>query len=145
MQQTDRKLIEERRQRQSLETQLNNERKQRKLTEEKLSRYGKNCCSFPSCCLFFRAVYLNGVFHILHFYRIDCSESCKLRKQMLENECKQLRRDVSAIEELKKTAEQQSRTYEQEVSGGYRFAGHVHFFLINPIQFATDWDSFRLS
>lgn len=39
MQQTDRKLIEERRQRQSLETQLNNERKQRKLVEEKLSRY----------------------------------------------------------------------------------------------------------
>lgn len=41
MQQTDRKLIEERRQRQSLETQLNNERKQRKLAEEKLSRYVK--------------------------------------------------------------------------------------------------------
>lgn len=53
--------------------------------------------------------------------RIDCSESCKLRKQMLENECKQLRRDVSAIEELKKSAEQQSRTYEQEVSGDLVF------------------------
>lgn len=39
MQQTDRKLIDERRQRQSLEAQLNNERKQRKLAEEKLSRY----------------------------------------------------------------------------------------------------------
>lgn len=38
MQQTDRKLIDERRQRQSLEAQLNNERKQRKLAEEKLSR-----------------------------------------------------------------------------------------------------------
>lgn len=38
MQQTDRKLIEERRQRQSFETQLNNERKQRKAVEEKLSR-----------------------------------------------------------------------------------------------------------
>lgn len=34
---------------------------------------------------------------------------------MLENECKQLRRDMSSIEELKKTAEQQSRNYEQEV------------------------------
>lgn len=34
---------------------------------------------------------------------------------MLENECKQLRRDMSSIEELKKTAEQTSRNYEQEV------------------------------
>lgn len=47
--------------------------------------------------------------------RVDCNESCKLRKQMLENECKQLRRDMSSIEELKKSAEQQSRNYEQEV------------------------------
>lgn len=47
--------------------------------------------------------------------RIDCSENCKMRKQMLENECKQLRRDMSSIEELKKSAEQQSRNYEQEV------------------------------
>lgn len=38
-----------------------------------------------------------------------------MRKQMLENECKQLRRDMSSIEELKKSAEQQSRSYEQEV------------------------------
>lgn len=51
----------------------------------------------------------------LNVYRIECSENCKLRKQMLENECKQLRRDLSAIEELKKSAEQQSRNYEQEV------------------------------
>lgn len=34
---------------------------------------------------------------------------------MLENECKQLRRDISTIEELKKSAEQQNRNYEQEV------------------------------
>lgn len=39
-----------------------------------------------------------------------------MRKQMLENECKQLRRDMSSIEELKKSAEQQSRNYEQEVN-----------------------------
>lgn len=57
--------------------------------------------------------------------RIDCSEGCKLRKQMLENECKQLRRDMSAIEELKKTAEQQSRTYEQEVDF-YLFLSFIH-------------------
>lgn len=131
MQQTDRKLIEERRQRQSLETQLNNERKQRKLTEEKLSRYVKafspsSASRFDRCFIFY------------HFYRIDCSESCKLRKQMLENECKQLRRDASAIEELKKSAEQQSRTYEQEVSDGNRFARHVYLFMCIPIQFAID-------
>lgn len=35
---------------------------------------------------------------------------------MLENECKQLRRDISTIEELKKSAEQQNRNYEQEVT-----------------------------
>lgn len=37
-QQAERRLTEERRQKQSFESQLNNERKQRKLTEEKLSR-----------------------------------------------------------------------------------------------------------
>lgn len=47
--------------------------------------------------------------------RADCNESCKLRKQVLENECKQLRRELSTIDELKKSAEQQSRNYEQEV------------------------------
>lgn len=35
---------------------------------------------------------------------------------MLENECKQLRKDLTTIEELKKSAEKQSRNYEQEVS-----------------------------
>lgn len=45
----------------------------------------------------------------------ECSEACKMRKQMLENECKQLRRELSTIDELKKSAEQQSRNYEQEV------------------------------
>lgn len=58
---------------------------------------------------------LNGHFVFIFEFRVDCSESCKLRKQMLENECKQLRRDISSIEELKKSAEQQSRNYEQEV------------------------------
>lgn len=37
---------------------------------------------------------------------------------MLENECKQLRRELSTVDEFKKTAEQQSRSYEQEVIGG---------------------------
>lgn len=46
---------------------------------------------------------------------------------MLENECKQLRRDVSAIEELKKTAEQQSRTYEQEVWFSIHGDGKIYF------------------
>lgn len=52
---------------------------------------------------------------IIFFRRSDCSESCKLRKQMLETECKQLRRELTATDELKKSAEQQSRNYEQEV------------------------------
>lgn len=66
----------------------------------------------------FRMDYVYFIFYISYFYRIDCSDSCKLRKQLLENECKQLRRDLAAIEELKKTAEQQSRTYELEVGSG---------------------------
>lgn len=39
-----------------------------------------------------------------------------MRKQMLENECKQLRRELGTFDDLKKSAEQQSRNYEQEVS-----------------------------
>lgn len=39
IQQTERRLVEERRQRQSLDSQLNNERKQRKQAEERAVRY----------------------------------------------------------------------------------------------------------
>lgn len=51
-------------------------------------------------------------------YRIDCSENCKARKQLLDNECKQLRRDLATSDELKKTNEQQKRNLEQEVCQG---------------------------
>lgn len=51
----------------------------------------------------------------LFLNRAECGDACKQRKQMLENECKQLRRELTAIDEFKKSAEQQSRNYEQEV------------------------------
>lgn len=35
---------------------------------------------------------------------------------MLENECKQLRRELNTYEDLKKSIEQQNRNYEQEVN-----------------------------
>lgn len=38
-----------------------------------------------------------------------------MRKQMLETECKQMRRELNTLDDLKKAAEQQSRNYEQEV------------------------------
>lgn len=53
---------------------------------------------------------------MIFWYRTECGESCKQRKQQLETECKQLRRDLSTADETKKTAEQQNRNYEQEVN-----------------------------
>lgn len=50
----------------------------------------------------------------IHF-RIECGEFCKSRKQMMENECKQLKKDLTTFEELKKSAEKQSQSYEQEL------------------------------
>lgn len=84
-QNTERRLTEERRQKQSLEAQLNNEKKARKLAEEKASR--------P-----------------------ECSEACKQRKQQMDMELKQLRRDFKIAEEAKLMAEQHGRKCEQEVS-----------------------------
>lgn len=53
---------------------------------------------------------------------MECGEACKQRKLQLDNECKQLRRELSAAEEVKKNAEQQSRNLEQEVSfSSFRF------------------------
>lgn len=51
--------------------------------------------------------------------RAECGEACKQRKQLLENECKQLRRELSATDDMKKSAEQQNRTYEQEVMNSF--------------------------
>lgn len=56
---------------------------------------------------------------------------------MLENECKQLRRDVSAIEELKKSAEQQSRTLEQEVSALLALDFIMWFNFFNGVEIAS--------
>lgn len=58
---------------------------------------------------------LENIFPYIFVHRADCNESCKMRKQMLETECKQLRRELMAADDLKKSAEQQSRNYEQEV------------------------------
>lgn len=40
---------------------------------------------------------------------------CKLKKQQLENECIKLRRELTILDDAKKTAEHQSRNYEQEL------------------------------
>ncbi|KAJ6647193.1 Macoilin-2 [Pseudolycoriella hygida] len=47
--------------------------------------------------------------------RTECGEACKQRKLQLEAECKQLRRELQLSDECKKSAEQQSRNYEQEL------------------------------
>lgn len=47
---------------------------------------------------------------------MECGEACKQRKLQLDAECKQLRRELALSDECKKSAEQQSRNYEQEVS-----------------------------
>ncbi|XP_067626672.1 macoilin-2 isoform X3 [Eurosta solidaginis] len=84
MQTVERRLVEERRQKQSLDAQLNNEKKARKIAEEKASR--------P-----------------------ECSTQCKQRKQQMDEEIKQLRRDLKAAEEAKQMAEQHGRKWEQEL------------------------------
>lgn len=48
-------------------------------------------------------------------YRAECNEICKLHKQRLESEVNKLRRDLNTYEDLKKSADQQNRNYEQEV------------------------------
>lgn len=50
-----------------------------------------------------------------------------MRKQLLENECKQLRRELNAMDDLKKSAEQQSRNYEQEVCRLFYFILFIQF------------------
>lgn len=44
-----------------------------------------------------------------------CGEACKQRRLQLDADCKQLRRELAAAEESRKTVEEQSRTFEQEV------------------------------
>lgn len=59
------------------------------------------------------------------FFSVDCNENCKLRKQLLENECKQLRKELSI-------SETQSRNYEQEVSPAFEIL------FLNYSQFPMD-------
>lgn len=59
--------------------------------------------------------FANQFLNFIFKQRTECGESCKQRKQLLESECKQLRRELGAVDEIKKSAEQQSRNYEQEV------------------------------
>lgn len=84
LQTAERRLTEERRQKQSLDSLLNNEKKARKLAEEKAAR--------P-----------------------ECSTQCRQRKQQMEEEIKQLRRELKLAEESKQQAEQMGCKWEQEV------------------------------
>lgn len=88
LQTIERRLAEERRQKQSLDAQLNNEKKARKQAEEKAAR--------P-----------------------ECSSQCKQRKQQMDEEIKQLRRELKVAEEAKQMAEQHGRKWEQEVTENF--------------------------
>lgn len=88
LQTIERRLAEERRQKQSLDAQLNNEKKARKQAEEKAAR--------P-----------------------ECSSQCKQRKQQMDEEIKQLRRELKVAEEAKQMAEQHGRKWEQEVTQNF--------------------------
>lgn len=81
----ERRLIEERRNRQSSESQLTSEKKFRKQAEDKAAS------------------------------RIECNESCKLRKMHLENDYNKMRRELANLEESKQNLDKQNRIYEQEV------------------------------
>lgn len=86
LQTVERRLGEERRHRQSLESQLQNERKHRKQAEEKAARASA-----------------------------DCGEQCKLKRQQMDHELRELRRELMSSEEAKHNAESASRSIEQEV------------------------------
>lgn len=86
LQTVERRLGEERRHRQSLESQLQNERKHRKQAEEKAARASA-----------------------------DCGEQCKLKRQQMDHELRELRRELMSSEEAKHNAESASRSIEQEM------------------------------
>lgn len=91
-------MLEERRSRQSLEALLTNEKKLRKLADEKTA-----------------------------VSRLECSDSCKIKKIHIENENIQLRRELMLLEESKINFEKQNRIYEQEVS--YIFGRNLESFV----------------
>lgn len=49
------------------------------------------------------------------FFSPECSDSCRMKKQQLENEISKMRRDFVAYEEMKHNFEKQSQRYEQEL------------------------------
>lgn len=79
--------MDERRHRQQLESQLNNEKRMRKQLEEKLAMKSS-----------------------------ECTDNCKMKKMHIENENNKLRREYKLMEESKQNMEKQNRIYEQEVS-----------------------------
>jgi hypothetical protein len=50
---------------------------------------------------------------------LRCPDSCKIKKMHMENENKQLRRDLMMLDDAKNNYEKQSRMYEQEVSAAF--------------------------
>lgn len=86
LQTVERRLGEERRHRQSLESQLQNERKHRKQAEEKAARASA-----------------------------DCGEQCKLKRQQMDHDLRELRRELMSSEESRNNAEKQNRNFEQEM------------------------------
>lgn len=86
LQTVERRLGEERRHRQSLESQLQNERKHRKQAEEKAARASA-----------------------------DCGEQCKLKRQQMDHDLRELRRELMSSEEGRTNAEKQNRNFEQEM------------------------------
>lgn len=53
--------------------------------------------------------------NFFRFHRPECSDSCRLKKQQLENEINKIRREYVAFEELKHNFEKQKQRYEQEL------------------------------
>lgn len=48
-------------------------------------------------------------------YRSECGDSCRMKKQQLENDMNKIRREYAAYEEIKHNLEKQVQRYEQEL------------------------------
>lgn len=84
---------------QSLERRLNEERRQKQSLEAQLNNEKKARKQAEEKAA-----------------RPECSAQCKQRKQQMDEEIKQLRRELKLAEEGKQLAEQHGRKWEQEVS-----------------------------
>lgn len=54
-------------------------------------------------------------FFLPKFLRPECGDSCRMKKQQLENEITKMRRDAATYEEIKHSYESQRQRYEQEL------------------------------